>query len=60
MASLRKIKSELKHSIPKKLKKVMSQNNTEIKPAPKPDKGILDASIKTKQAAIGNNEIVKK
>jgi hypothetical protein len=36
----------------------MSQNNTDKKP--KPDKALIDATIKTKQEAIANNQIVKK
>lgn len=35
----------------------MSQTNTDKKPI---DKAVLDASIKDKQAAITNNQIVKK
>jgi len=38
----------------------MSQIKNDIKPSPKPDKSTLEASIKTKQAAITNNETVKK
>ena len=38
----------------------MSQNNTDKKPAPVIDKAAVAESINVKEAAIKNNQIVKK